>query len=315
MRKKIKIFAILLSVVFICLVGCENRRATENTSNKGIKEDTLYLYYINTDENAFYPVEYETEETETLKIAKEMLHKMSDSTNVNTDAYKLPISEDVSISTVTISENIISVNFDASYNQQTSKREILCRGAIVKTLMQIDRVSGVQFLVDGVSLAQDSVAVGSMTDDIFMDSEEDIYRSSEEVSLYYANEDGNKLIEIVQTVEAKDNISLEQAAIEALKKAPSDENVISPLPRELEIQKVQIYDNICYISLSDDVVNSVSNVKDEIMVYSMVNTIIGMGNVNSVQFTVNGEKVKSLHEYNTFDQVLTFNYNVCDYNN
>ncbi len=309
MKKRILLWLPMLVLTLVVAAGC-SKNANKNSED----DDALYLYYINADENGFYPVKYEPSETETIKIAKELIHEMSDSTNIHTDSYKLAITEDISVNTVTLEKKIVTVDFETSYQQLTPEKEILCRGAVVKTLMQIDDIDGVRFTVDGASLTSGTVTVGVMTDDSFLDSEDEIYSSEAEVSLYYANENGDKLVEIVKTVTAKDNISLEQAALEALKDVPEGEDVTAPIPTDLTIQKVQIYDNICYISLSNEIVSSMTAVSDEVMVYSMVNTIIGMGNVNSVQFTINGQKVKTLHEYSNFDKIHTYNYTVCEYN-
>ena len=48
------------------------------------------------------------------------------------------------------------------------------------------------------------------------------------------------------------------------------------------------------------------------MVYAMVNTITSLGNATSVQFTVEGEKMKSLRDFDSFHLMMTNDYSLVE---
>ena len=48
------------------------------------------------------------------------------------------------------------------------------------------------------------------------------------------------------------------------------------------------------------------------MVYAMVNSITALGNATSVQFTVDGKKMKSLRDFDSFHLMMTKDYSLVD---
>ena len=102
---------------------------------------------------------------------------------------------------------------------------MLCRGAIVTTLLQVDRIKHIEFLVDGVPLRDAAGAeVGFMNRDTFlMDSGEDINDIQvADLTLYFASQDGKALVRETQHVYYySSNISMEKLVMEQLLKGRS----------------------------------------------------------------------------------------------
>lgn len=299
-------------LIFCCLFcGCQKSEV-----KKSKKEGAIRLYYLNAEENGFVTVPYDLEDETPLEASKELIHVLSDTTEDNTNKYKPSIMESIMVNKVFLKENEVTIDFSAGYDQLPSEKEILCRAAIVRTLVQVDGVDAVSFTINGETLKGiNGVTVGAMDADTFITDRSRLYTEEREIPVYYPNMDGDKLVEVKKTIKAEDNETLEQAALRALKKNSPEQNVRASLPSDLQIIKTQIFDRICYVDLSKEMISSMSGVNEKMMIYSMVNTIIGIGNVTGVQFTIEGKKYTSIHEFDGFDKTMTFNYSLCEEQN
>ena len=95
-------------------------------------------------------------------------------------------------------------------------------------------------------------------------------------------------------------------------KVPDGLDAQSPLPSDLLINQTQIHNGVCYVDLSKDIENVLPGVEEKVMVYAMVNTITSLGNATSVQFTVEGEKMKSLRDFDSFHLMMTNDYSLVE---
>lgn len=290
------------------LCGCQKKE-----QKKAEDEGAIQLYYLNTEENGFVTVPYNPEEKSTLELSKELVHMLSDTSDVNTNQYKSSIEESIMVNKVYLEGDMLVMDFSAGYEQLPSEKEILCRTAIVCSLVQVEGVNSVSFTVDGEALKDVNGAnVGPMDASTFLIDKDQIYEEKKEIIIYYPNSDGDKLAEVKETVKAEKNQPLEQAALYSLKTVSDDQKYRASLPPDLEILQTQIFDRICYVDLSKEMLTSLSGVDESVMIYSMVNTIIGIGNVTGVQFTIEGKKYSSFHDFDGFDKTMTFNYSLCE---
>ena len=56
-----------------------------------------------------------------------------------------------------------------------------------------------------------------------------------------------------------------------------------------KILSVMTRDGVCYVNLDENFLSVVNNVSTDVSVYSIVNSLIELSNVNKVQILVNGE--------------------------
>ena len=64
-------------------------------------------------------------------------------------------------------------------------------------------------------------------------------------------------------------------------------------------------DGICYVNLDSSFLTVVNNVSTEVAVYSIVNSLVELDNINKVQILVNGE-VPSTFSNSTFERNLDY---------
>lgn len=302
---------LLCALLFISLFGYH----VVYSSDGNAEADSVKLYYLNADEDGFVEVSYKLKNPEnSLAASKEVIHRLSDTEESNTDKYKASVFDSVAINEVTLENGIEKIDFDLAYTQLDDVREALMRTAIVKTVLQIKGVKSVSFSVNGSSLqGTDKSPVGVMDSESILtdDSNADIYNSKRKVKLYYVDKTGKKLVACERTIEMTDNIPVETQVLLALKKVPSSKkNLISPLPEGVEVNQTQVFNNICYVDLSSQIENPAADVKAKITVYAMVNTLAEIDSAYQIQFTVDGEKVSELNEFKNFDMLLTSDYSL-----
>ena len=78
--------------------------------------------------------------------------------------------------------------------------------------------------------------------------------------------------------------------------------VINP---ETKIINILTKDGICYVNLDSSFLTVVNNVSTEVAVYSIVNSLVELDNINKVQILVNGE-VPSTFSNSTFERNLDY---------
>lgn len=206
---------------------------------------------------------------------------------------KKPLPDEVQINSFKIKDKILTIDFSEAYKELTGISEILRRACVVKTLCQIDGIDKVQYTVQGQSLMYSEVnPVGAMSSEDFIDntSGEATYYQTVQVSLYYTDAEGKKLFHTRHNVEFDGTISLEKLVINQLLDGPLEAEKLSPvLPTGTKVNKVSYKDGICYVDLSKEFLNGREGVSDEVIVYSIVNSLSDIGSVTKVQFFIDGK--------------------------
>lgn len=105
----------------------------------------------------------------------------------------------------------LDLDVDESYKKLPFTTEILVRAALVRTLSQAEGINHVLMTVGGQPLTDNiGVTVGPMTADAFIDNAGEEMNTYEGVKLklYFANETGDGLVEVIKPVEYNSNISM-----------------------------------------------------------------------------------------------------------
>ena len=70
-----------------------------------------------------------------------------------------------------------------------------------------------------------------------------------------------------------------------------------------KIISVMTKDGICYVNLDENFLTVEGNVSTDVSVYSIVNSLVELSNINKVQILINGE-VPSVFSASTFERNL-----------
>ena len=271
--------ALCLSV----LVGCGGKPEEEAAS--------ISVYYINKEETRITavekPLEGDTLEQQTqnvLEMLAENPVELSLRTTVN----------GFSIKSWEVKDAQLVLDMSTEYKKLSATAEVLIRAAIVRTMTQLEGIENVSFTVGGEALT-DSLGsiVGPMTADAFIDNAGEEMNTYEGVKLklYFANETGDGLVEVIKPVEYNSNISMEKLVLEQLIAGPSAEDgeAYAVLSSATKVLGVTVKDGVCYVNFDENALMPVGNATAQVQIYAIVNSLAELPNINRVQIAVGGK--------------------------
>lgn len=291
---------ILLLAIPLLMAGCRKQQQVD--------ESGYQIWYINQDETC---LKYENKELQSKNeegLLREMMEVMRETPT--DDELKPVIPEDVKLLDFDFEHNQLYLDFSPEYKKMPKVYEVLCRAAIVRTLGQIDGVEYVDFQVNGEPLTDlEGKEIGLMNEDQFIENageEINAYKTAD-LTLYFANKAGDKLVEQRVAMEYNSNISLEKLIVEQLIAGPPFEGAYPTIPSETKLLNISIKDNICYVNLDEGFLGTGYNVIESIPVYSIVNSLIENTDAQKVQISINGETNRMFRESINFDTIFEKN--------
>lgn len=293
MRKSKKKISFRLGlIVLFCLAaalfsGCQRGMGGENASGEA-KENTYTIYYLNTNMTKMAEVAYEAEGEDLTGLVWELYDQLL---NVPADVdVKSPLPARSELLRIQWESNVLYLYFDINYTMMNSSHEILCRAALTKTLTQINGVEYINIYTgDQPLMDNQGNPVGMLSAGDFVDSISDVNAfEKSELTLYFADETGEYLVEEHREVMHSMNTSMERLVVEQLLEGPKYAGYKATLPAETKLLNISVTDNVCYLNFDSAFLYSGLDVKEEISLYSVINSLTRLTTVNRVQFSVNG---------------------------
>ena len=228
----IKRYIFALLSLLLLLTGCSQEEVSSE----------YHIEYLNKEKTKIIKMPYEPQADSVEELIPEFLAMLSsDSDSVEC---RKPIPNDVEVTDYSLDGVLLSVYFDADYNNMNAVEEVLCRAAVVRTLTQIDGVDCVTFYVGDSPLTDgDGSIIGSMNPESFIENPGEQINSIQNTSLtlYFANEEGNGLVkETRRDVYYSGNISQEKLIMEQLLEGPEMEGAKSAIPEGTKLLTVSV---------------------------------------------------------------------------
>lgn len=275
------ILALLLSA------GCkENPEPT-------LWEGDILVYYPDKEETGLSAEWYVSEEEDGVELATELLTKLR---VPSTEDYVAAIPESVATPEVFIEANgLATLLFDESYGTVSGIREVLMRAAIVKTLCQAEKIDSVEFYVAGQPLMNsERMPVGIMKETDFIDSTgpEANYYQYLYAKIYYTDEEGTALLASNLKIPYTGSEAAEKIVLQQLIRGPVAADMCPVLGENVEVLGVSTKDSVCTVDFSKEFLDKLPEVSEEIVIYSVVNTLAELPGIYQVQFLVEGKQEK-----------------------
>lgn len=298
---------LLLVIIMLFMTACQKQVVAE--------EGTAYkIYYVNHEETGIFYKEYRTTTKEQSALLEELIASLSEIPAKL--EYKAPLGGQYSLLSYDLVEDGLTLSFDENYRNQPITTEILVRAAIVRTLTQIDGIQYVSFLIrnDPMTDALGNV-IGVMNAETFIDNtgnEINTYEKAK-LTLFFANENGDKLRSVNRTVVYNSNIPVERLVIEQLLAGPAEDEAAYPvLNPETKIISVNVKDGICYVNLGATFLTQIYNVTSEATIYSLTNSLVELPNINKVQISINGDTNVVYKENINFSTIFERNLEIVE---
>ena len=306
MKKRKWIVLVLFALIsFICLTGCMKKKDVASAPYK--------IYYLNPEQTGLVEEAYTGETEEPEKAAEEILTCLKEGSEGIQGQSVIP--DGVEIERFTLDNDKLDLYFNSSYHDMNTVQEVLCRAALVRSLTQINEIDLVGFYVDGEPLTNDEgKEYGYFQSEDFVQNTGQSIHSFEETNLvlYFANEDGDKLTAQTVSVKYNSNVAFEKVIVERLMRGPSGTGLKETIPKETKLLGVSIKDGICYLNFDEGLRKIVSGVTPEIVIYSIVNSVIESGAVNKVQIAINGDSNIMYQESISLSEPLSRNLDLLE---
>ena len=285
------LWAVLLTLVLLSgMTGC----AREEKEDSG-----LLLYCLNEDLSSLSTLSYPMEDGKSKddlspqEMADDMLEQLATPSG---DVRSIAPIQNFTVTGTTLQNGTLTVFLSSDYEELETVREILTRAALVNTLCQIDGVDSVSFLCGDHPLTnEDGSVVTAMNSDMF------IFNSGKEIMnyekvrlhLYFANEDGDQLVDTYRNVVYNSNISMERLVVEQVLKGPNSDVVFPTLNPASKVLSVTTRDGVCYVNLDQAFLTEPYGVTSQVAIYSLVNSLTELSSVSAVQITIEGKTGKA----------------------
>lgn len=225
----------------------------------------------------------------------------------------------INVITYTLEGEQVTISLSEKYKDIPRTTEVLTRAAIVRSLTAIEGVSCVMITINGEPLTDVSGnVVGVMTADMFVDNagakvkEED---TKVTLRLYFANEDGDGLIAVNRELSHNadvSNVSMEKLVLEQLINGPASDETYPTISPETKIVSVTVKDGVCYINFDSTFETAVNNVTTDVTIYSIVNSLSELSNINKVQISIDGDSDNRFRDKYDFSTVFERNLSLVD---
>ena len=208
--------------------------------------------------------------------------------------------------TLTSGINIITYSYDGEqvivslgekYKELSRTTEVLTRAALVRSLTNIPEVNYVMLTVNGESLTDTSGnAIGAMTSDMFVNNagaQVEAVDSTVTLRLYFANEEGDGLVAVNRELAHNadiSNVPMEKLVVEQLISGPANDDTYPTISPDTKLVNITVRDNICYLTFDSAILTAVNNVTTDVTIYSIVNSLVELSNINKVQISIDGNK-------------------------
>ncbi len=263
-----------------------------NGCGKKAAEGLYTVSYLDTDQNRIVKSGYTPADLNRTpkELADELLKVMS-SDSGDVDLIRA-IPDGVTVTETTLDEaGVLRIDFGGAYSVMAPVREILLRLALVQTLTQVDGVNAIEIYVDGALLkdAKGNMVTAMTNDDFVVNPGEQINSiNNATITLYFADATGTHLIPETQNVFYNSNVSLEKLVLEHLIAGPKGENAFSSLPKVMSIMNISVTDKVCYVNFDEGFMVQDYNILEPVVIYSVVNSLCELSNIDKVQISVNG---------------------------
>ena len=287
------ITCLCLCLCLLCIVsGC---------AKSGSSEDSLKVFYLNSTRTGILSRMYEPDSQTVEEQAGELLEQLA--LDYPEEGLSGPV-KGFKIQDYSIEENTITIDCSAGYKDLEKITEKLVRATIVNTICGIEEINKVTIRVNGALLVDER---GNKS--VNMTPEQFIYNSGSEMlnyertemHLYFASEDGKKLVDTYRTVVYNGNIPMEKLVAEQIIKGPKGDFNYPTINAGTKVVNVLTRDNICTITFDKTFLTNPYSVEPEVAIYSIVNSLTELPSIRQVQILIDGEEHPVFMEHYSLD--------------
>ncbi len=287
MKKAISIILILcMSLIF---VSCKKERVDYS------------LYFASLDKRALTEEKIKDEKKDSVEESARFLIGKLLAGPSSPDKTRI-IPEGTNVIDISVRKNVAQVNFSQEFEKNAdSAQRLLSLYSVVNTLCSLDGINRVQVLVNGRAIKNEANKedIGPLSINNVITTDEIRRNQTAVAELYFASADKDSLVSEKRMIDLKDNETIEKNVITELIKGPGKIGK-RLIPSNVKLLSVEAKDRICYVNFSKEF-GEISSKNSLLAIYSVVNTIVKLGQSDGVQFLIEGEKVAKIGSISLVD--------------
>lgn len=281
-----RIISVVSIVVLLLIAVTVFAVLTGQNTTKG----EFTLYFLNDSESTL------VSEKRTLRYRDndELIHEILDILVKGSDKNKPVINKRTRINSVErLEDNKAIVDFNYRFISGDTAKDVLSAYAVVKTLCGIEGIDSVKVTVEKNDIpTSEGKPIEFLTDADINLSTDTNTGETKEVVLYFEDKQTGKLSPETRNIKVNDQLPLAQYVINELIQGTAESGHTDVLSKDTVLIGVNISDNICFVNFENSFLNknSGSSEREELAVYSIVNSLTELNNIARVQFLIDGKK-------------------------
>ena len=272
----------------VLLMICPALCRAETVSGTDAKS-SYSVWYLDTSETGLKTASYEPAAENKEAMVPELIGILN-GTEVPSGCRRL-LPEDVTILDSGMEGDVLILSFGPEYKTAGIAREILVRTGLVQTFTQVPGIRAVSIESGGQPLTDSKGnPLGDMTPDSFADlgvTDQEPYHYGT-FTLYFTDKDGTMLLPETRTVYYKSSIPKARVALEQLADGPMEKDHYPTIPEDTALLTVTDIDGVCYADFDRLFISHALSLPDEIILYSVANTMIAATGAEKAEILVEG---------------------------
>lgn len=312
--KKTAICLLLCLLTLLTACGVKNKQTQEEYE---LGSNEIYIYYQSLDQNDLSEKPFKLKKNEDVLVCVDnIITALSDVEEK--DKFLSPIPKEMIYKSCNHGQRKgnIEVHFDVVYDSITAENLLFFKACVTKSILNLEGVNSVTlYLTDLANSDLETATISEYFDDDSFNmvfDKENGYTQKGAITVYFASQDGKVLKEYRKTVEISNNTSLPKLVLETLIAGPESEDYRATVSSKVKVQKITVKDGICYVDLSDEFYDSDNTLSNDIIIYSIVDSLVELPGVSKVQFLRNGEKQSLFRESLPFDGLFERNLDLIE---
>lgn len=208
------------------------------------------------------------------------------------------IPEGTKVLSIEASGNTATVNFTKKFDEGTKIDRLFARYTLVRTLCSIEDIEKVKILTEGEPLIDLSSGkpLGALGKEDIVTDRSQVHNNKTTLTLYFGDKEAMYLVAEARQVEIKEGEKREKVVVEELIKGPVNEKLVALFDPEVKVLSTETKNGVCFVNFSGEIVSKPrgGSALELLMVYSVVNSLCELEEVDKVQFLVEGKKIEHL---------------------
>lgn len=298
--------AVIIVILVIAVLGAGVMYFFSRGSEASNTSVSVDLYFYSNETSTWESERRNFDTADEKQMLADVINALYDGPNDSALSPSIPAEVQIDVK---YSENLkyVEIQFSENYNDTsvvTAAEDLICRGSITMTLTGLSFVDNVHFYIgDEEILTSSGQPIGDMnSENIVVTPEVEPEKSVDtSVTVYFPDMQGMGLVAEEREVTVTDSKSKQQCIVEELIAGPESSELYSPFPPDTKLLSISVDTTICFVNFSSDLLTKVSggSTGENMLLYSLVNSLTEDGDVKKVQLQFDGDKVSEASGFNT----------------